>query len=65
MSHEKNTEWLEGAYENFRDAVEVGNIALAKDIIQDTLDAGFGEDGRKMNLELRELTQETSEKKGI
>lgn len=65
MSHQQNTEWLEAAYENFRDAVEVGNIALAKDIIQDTIDNGFSEDARKMNLEMRELTQETSERKGI
>lgn len=56
MSHDNNTRWVEDAYVNFGQALEEENIELAKDIIQDTFDAGFPNDARKMNLELRTLS---------
>lgn len=55
MSHHKNDEWLEAAKDNFEEAVATGDIALAKAIIVDVLDAGFREEGQAMNETLRDL----------
>lgn len=52
MSHVTNQEWVAAAYENFSEAVSLGNIELAKDIIQDTHDSGFTDEAKKMNEEL-------------
>ena len=56
MSHKQNTEWIEAAWENFEGACSEGNVGLAKAVIADTFDAGFADDGRKMNTRLREVT---------
>lgn len=53
MSHPQNEEWLESAHEGLEQAIADGNVALAKDIIADTFDAGFSEEGRFMNRRLR------------
>ena len=42
MSHQANTDWVAGAWESFEIALFQGNYPLAKDIIADTKDAGFG-----------------------
>jgi hypothetical protein len=48
MSHPVNTEWIEAAWEHFDGAIEEHNYLLAKDIIADTKDKGFGEGARLM-----------------
>lgn len=55
MSHIGNDKWLEAAQEHFDSAVEAGNLGLAKDIIADTLDAGFADVARSMTAQLREV----------
>lgn len=54
MSHIENDKWLESAKEFFDGALEAGNLPLAKDIIADVFDKGFGDEARAMNIELRE-----------
>lgn len=53
MSHPTNTVWLESAKENFDQALAEGNYALCKDIIADIQEAGFLEQGRELNEDLR------------
>lgn len=55
MSHPINTAWIESAHENFEEALTRGDIALAKAIIADVIDAGFTDIARSMNLELRNV----------
>lgn len=55
MSNQYNEAWVEAAHENFQDAVSEGNITLAKDIIQDVIDAGFRDEAVKMSETLREI----------
>lgn len=52
-SEPKTQEWLDAALDNFRGAVESGDLALAKAIIADALDAGFPDAARAMAAELR------------
>lgn len=52
MSHQKNTEWVEAAHENFGEAVEAGNYSLAKGIIADMKEAGFSLDAEAMSQQL-------------
>lgn len=54
MNHDE--EWLEAANDNFENAITMGDVAFAKDVIADTFDAGFPERAREMNLELRTAT---------
>lgn len=58
MSALQNERWMEAAYENFHEALEVEDIKLAKAIIADVQEAGFTEQGRRMNSELRQATTE-------
>lgn len=53
MSNPWNDRWLEVAKDNFDQAIAEGNIALAKDIIADTIDAGFTPEARQMVKQLR------------
>lgn len=53
MSHIQNEVWLEGAFENFQNALDAGNYALVKDVIADTEDAGFEAEARVMENKLR------------
>lgn len=53
MSTKENDVWLEAAVENFDTAIQIGNYAMAKDIIADTLDRGFTKEAQEMNLVLR------------
>jgi hypothetical protein len=55
MSHAQNDEWLEAAKDNFEEAVGSGDIAMAKAIIVDVLEAGFREAGQAMNDVLRTI----------
>jgi hypothetical protein len=49
-------DWLEAVKENFDSSLEENNIALCKEIIADTLDAGFQEAAQEMTLKLRQHT---------
>ncbi len=53
MVYMTNEEWLEAVRDNFDEALQMGDMHLAKDIIADTFDAGFKETARAMSLELR------------
>lgn len=55
MSNPWNQQWLEVAKDNFDQAIAEGNIALAKDIIADTIDAGFMPEARQMTQQLRKV----------
>lgn len=55
MSLKENDAWVEAAYENFDQAVEEGNYALCKDIIEDMKDKGFGEYARTLEIVLKAL----------
>ncbi len=48
-----NDLWLEDAYENFDQAVRVGDIPTARIIILDTADAGFITESNRMRRQLR------------
>lgn len=52
MSTKENDLWVEVAYQNFQQAVSEHDYALAKDIIADTEDRGFGELAKMMTEEL-------------
>lgn len=54
----KDEEWLKAAQENFRSAIESGDISLAKNIISDILDAGFPDVARAMTAELKDSDSE-------
>ena len=54
MSHKYNDEWIESACESFAIALSEKDVALAKEIIVDTIDAGFGSTAVQMNKMLRE-----------
>ena len=56
MSTNENTLWLEAAQENFEEAISSGDIKAAKDIIADVQEAGFREEGQRMNKQLRDFT---------
>lgn len=53
MSTIQNDEWAQSAWEHFDEAIAQGNLALCKDIIADTQDAGFLGEARLMNEKLR------------
>ncbi len=52
---ENREEWIKAAWDNFYDAAKSGDVALSKAIIADVQEAGFLEDGRRMNQMLRKL----------
>lgn len=52
----KNEEWIEAAWETLESALADDDIALAKNVIADTIDNGFGDEARLMNRRLREAT---------
>ena len=54
MSHKYNDLWIESAWESFNIALSEHDVALAKEIIADTFDAGFDRAARGMNIMLRE-----------
>ncbi len=62
MSTKLNDEWLQGAWENFRDALEGGDIKLAKCIVADVQERGFIDEGRKLNVEMREYLDKSDDK---
>jgi len=53
MSNNENQVWLESAVENFAEAIEGENFELAKEIMNDTADAGFIEAAKDMRNTLR------------
>lgn len=56
MSLKYNSHWVESAWEAFNIALSEQDLALAKDIIADTFDAGFDNAARGMNVALREVS---------
>ena len=52
MSHKVNDEWVENAYMDFRDVVEMGDWLTAELVIRDTREVGFSEVAEKMKKEL-------------
>lgn len=61
MSNKNNSEWLEGAKENFDEAIAGANYKLAGAIIQDVIDEGFAKEARAMDEELLEATEDNEE----
>lgn len=51
----KSLEWLKAAKEHFDEAIEADNLALARDIVADVFEAGFGDDARDMALQLKDI----------
>ncbi len=53
MSHPKNDQWLEAAFENFMDAFDQGDYAMCQDVIGDVADAGFKRESELLDIKLK------------
>ncbi len=62
MSNLQNVVWLENAYDNFQEAVEMGDYNAADAVIKDVADKGFTKESVQMATELaKEIMQEKIE----
>lgn len=48
MSSQHNERWIEAAWENLFQGIEHGNYVLCKDVIADSINAGFDEEAASM-----------------
>lgn len=64
MSNRDNTIWLDAALENFEEALSEGNLKLAKEIISDVQEKGFGDEGRQLNARLRAFIAQSDKDNG-
>lgn len=51
----KDKQWVEAAWDNFEEALSLGNIPFCQDIISDTKDAGYIFHANRMQEKLKDF----------